>query len=289
MKTIKNSLVLSFIFLGIIFCNAQQISILANAGMQGLSYKINDGNNKLKIGGRIGVGYTYFLNYHLAIITGLELGAYSNKTTLNDAVYTSDEIDTEGELFEFRVKTKGYKEENKFNAISIPLMLQYRTIGDTQFYFNGGGRVFLPFGQKSNININQLQLTGYYADVNAELSDIPNHGFETFDNWKSTSKTKLNTAFALSAETGLSFELDDNIRLYTGIYIDYGLNDMQKKEQIKKDVPLINYNDNGYSDRQLNSVLKTNRISESAKLMAYGIQLKLEFGSRYRGRGCGCY
>ncbi|WP_313377205.1 hypothetical protein [Chishuiella sp.] len=289
MKTIKNSLALSFIFLGTIFSNAQQISILANAGMQGLSYNIDDGNNTLKLGARIGVGYTYFLNYHLAIITGLELGTYSNKTTLNNSVYSSDEIDTDGELFEFRVKTKGYKEENQFNALSIPLMLQYRTIGDTQFYFNGGGRIFLPFGQKSTITMNQLQLTGFYSDVNAELFDIPNHGFETFDNWKSTSNTKLNTAFALSAETGLSFELDDNIRLYTGIYIDYGLNDMQKKQQIKANISLINYNDAGYNDKQFNSILKTNRITDQTKLMAYGIQLKLEFGPRYRGRGCSCY
>lgn len=289
MITKKYSLIVSLLFSVFIFCNGQQISVSGNVGMQGLSYKIEEGDNELKIGGRLGVGYTYFLSRHLGIVTGLDIGSYRNETTLVDGLYSSDEVDTDGEIFEFRVHRKGYKEVNKFTTVSIPLMLQYRTLGETQFYFNGGGRVFFPFGQKSTISMKELDLRGYYSEVNVELFDLPNHGFEKFYNWESSSKTKFNTGFALSAETGFSFELKDNLRLYTGIYLDYGLTDMQKKEEVKTTTNLINYNDKGYEDKEFNSILKGPRISESAKLMAYGIQLKLEFGPRYRGRGCGCY
>lgn len=279
MKLLKISLGICFVIIGLTISKAQEFSITANSGIQGLDYKVFDGDNQLKIGGKVGVGYTYFINQNWGVLTGIELGFYKNNSTLLDKVYTSNQIDSEGDAFEYRLKTKGYTEDNHFYAANIPLMLQYRTSGKTQFYINGGGRVVFPFGQKTKLSVEEVKMSGYYKDYNVEIVDVPSHGFGSLTNWKSNSETKLKTAFALSGETGVSFKLSNKMRLYTGLYIDYGLNDIQKKSQLSSDIPLINYNAESIEAYKLNGIIKTSNAIDEAKLLAYGVQVRLGFGS----------
>lgn len=277
MKTVKISFILCTIFFSSIKSNAQEISTYLNGGFQGLDYKVNYGDNDLKFGGKIGVGYTYFINQNWGIVTGAEFGFHKNKTTLTNRIYTTNEFDRDGDIFEYRIKTNNYKEKNTFNTISIPLMIQYRTKGETQFYINGGARVFFPFSYKTKASVDAITMTGYYEDINVELVDLPKFGFKTVTDWSNTTKNDLKTAFALSGETGVSFKLSEKIRLYTGIYMDYGLNDIQKKNQSANDIPLVNYNSDGSVIVQPNSVIKANDLVDKAKLLNYGIQVKIGF------------
>lgn len=49
-------------------------------------------------------------------------------------------------------------------------------------------------------------------------------GFGTFENKTfKTEKLSLQTAVLLSAETGMKWKLNEALRLYSGIYFDYGL------------------------------------------------------------------
>lgn len=278
MKSLIIKIGFCLITLGISTIQAQEFSGVINTGIQGLDFKVNNGGNELKIGSKIGVGYTYFLNQHWGIVTGAELGYFKNHSTLDDRTYSSYQIDSEGEAFDYRVKTKGYKEESHFYSASIPLMLQYRTLGNTQFYINGGGRVYFPFAQQTKVGIDELKMSGYYADLNVELVDIPSHGFGTLTNWKSESETKLKTTFSLSAETGVSFKISDKIRLYTGLYIDYGLSNLQNKNQLQTDVPLVNYNAENNAENQPNGIIQTSNAIDRAKLLAYGFQVRIGFG-----------
>ena len=279
MNLSRISLGICFIIFGLTISKAQEFSVTANSGIQGLDYKVFDGDNQLKTGGKVGVGYTYFIKQNWGILTGLELGFYKNKSSLLDKIYTSNQIDSEGDTFEYRLKTKGYKEDSHFYALNIPLMLQYRTSGNTQFYINGGVRLFFPFGQKTKVNVDEVKMSGYYADYNIEIENVPNHGFGTLTNWKSNSETKLKTTFALSTEAGISFRLSDKMRLYTGMYVDYGLNDMQKKRKLSTDIPLIDYNAESIEAYKLNGIIKTSNSIEESKLLAYGVQVRLGFGS----------
>lgn len=268
---------ISCIILFFIQINAQEISVLTNVGLQGLNYKVTNGDNELKIGGKIGIGYSYFINKNWALLAGFEVGSFGNDSKLLDNTFTSNQIDSEGDAFEYRVKTVGYKEKSNFYAANIPLMLQYRTAGATQFYINGGGRVFFPFHQKTKVSIEEVKLSGYYSDMNVELIDMPSHGFSTLTNWKSSNETKLKTSFALSTEIGLSFLLSEKIRLYTGLYLDYGLNNMVKTNEQVTDLPLLNYDEN--SNNKANGLIGTTNAVDQTKLLAYGIQFRLGFGS----------
>lgn len=284
MKTVKISFILCTIFFSSIKSNAQEISAYLNGGFQGLDYKVNYGDNDIKFGGKIGVGYTYFINKNWGIVTGAEFGIHKNKTTLVDRIYTTYELDIDNDIFEYRVKTTNYKEKNTFNTISIPLMIQYRTTGETQFYINGGARVFFPFSYKTKASVDAITMTGYYEDINVELVDLPKFGFKTVTDWGNTTKNDLKTAFALSGETGVSFKLSEKIRLYTGIYADYGLNDILKKNQSANDIPLVKYNSDGSVIVQPNGVIKANDLVDKAKLLNYGIQVRIGFNAKRKNK-----
>jgi len=286
MKLLKISLSLCLTIQGISISKAQEISILSNIGFQGLNFRVSNGENEVKIGGRVGVGYTYFIDNHFGIVTGVEVGIYRNNSILDDQLFTSNEVDSENDAFEYRIKTKGYEEQSHFYAASIPLMFQYRTAGKTQFYINGGGRIYLPFSQKTKITAKDLIMSGYYADMNVVYEDMSNFGFGTLKNWKGETEPKLDIGFGLSGEMGLSFNFSDRVRLYTGVYMDYGLNEM-RKTNLRLEKPLINYNDKGYNKNDANGILEASKSLDKVNLLGYGIQLRLGFGE-YRSRNCFC-
>jgi len=280
MKPVKNSIIIGSILLCSIHSNAQEFSITLNGGFQGLDYKIKEGDNKIQFGGKAGLGYTYFFNKNWGIVTGAEFGFYKNSSTLKDKIYTTNQVDSDTDGFEYRNKTVNYKEITKFNTINIPLMVQYHTNGKAQFFINGGGRVFFPFAYKINSTADQLDMTGYYADLNIELDQMPRHGFSNLTNWTNNNKNSLKTAFALSAETGVSFKITDAVRLYTGLYIDYGLNDIQKKNNTILENPIVNYDSEGTMNIKPNGMLKADGFVDNAKLLAYGFQIKIGFSKK---------
>ncbi|WP_291120280.1 OmpA family protein [Empedobacter sp. UBA7248] len=254
---------------------AQEWSITLNGGPQGLNYNVSNGKTILKTSGKVGVGYTYFLHPNWSLITGAELSLFRNTTRLNDEITRTYQVDSEGDAFEYRVQTKGYKEKSRFYGVSIPLMIQYHTNGTTQFYINAGGKVVFPFSQKSTININEIKTSGYYEDINVELINLPQHGFGTLNNWKAENSTKLKTGFTLSTEIGISFKLSNKTRLYTGVYVDYGLNDMVKP--VSANSPLVNYEIERVT-QLANGVLSSSNMIDQSKLLAYGIQIKFGIG-----------
>ena len=277
MKLIKHKLTFLTIALSAITIQGQEITANISGGLQGLNFKTTSGDNKIQAGGRIGFGYTYFINENWGVLSGIDVGYYSNKASLANNTYASYLYDSENDLFEYRVKTTGYKEKSHFYAASIPVLIQYRTKGNTQFYVNAGGRVFFPFSPKAKVTVDQIETTGYYPDFNAELNNMPQHGFTTSNNLSNDADTKLKVAFTLSAETGVSFKLSETLRLYTGLYVDYGLNNMQKKNQELANQALVSYDATGSGTIKANGLLNSNEIKDKTNLLAYGAQIKLGF------------
>jgi outer membrane protein OmpA-like peptidoglycan-associated protein len=107
------------------------------------------------------------------------------------------------------------------------------------------------------------------------VSNLPQHGFGTINNWKSSATTNLQAAAVLSAASGVSFKLSAGTRLYTGLYVDYGLTDLKSKNG---DMPLVTYSPSGISGVQANSVLNMS-IAGQVTSLSYGLQLRLSFGS----------
>ena len=261
---------------------AQELNVWVNGGPQGLSYKVPGGSHDLLFGGSLGLGYTFPLASHWGIIAGVSGGFYGSRTKLNDGTYSAPQVDNTGSAFRYDIKTAGYKETERFFSFGVPLMLQYHSTGvRTQWYINGGGKLLLPLNATVKGSAQQLELSGYYPDYNLEVSNLPQHGFGAIDSWKGRETYKLKTGVALDAETGVSFALGSRMRLYTGLYLEYGLTDMKGTND---GTSLVSYGTGDIAGVKGGSVLNGPAAGD-AKLLSYGVQVKLGFGfGRARSR-----
>lgn len=255
----------------------QQLGIELNGGLQGTQYQLQNGGVTQLPAGSLGIDYSFRLNSHWDLLTGIIGGLYRTQATLKDGqVFTYDQVDDAGSAFEYNVKATGYKETQQFIAASIPLLMQYHTAGAlTQWYFSAGGRVLFPLNASIQQSAKQLSLSGYYPNYNLEVSNLPQHGFGTINNWTASQTVALTTTAALSVATGLSFRLSRGTRLYMGVYLDYGLSDLKGRSD---SAPLVTYSSTNVNNVQANSILKM-PIAGQMALLSFGIQVRLGFGS----------
>jgi outer membrane protein OmpA-like peptidoglycan-associated protein len=256
---------------------AQALNIGFEGGLQGTQYTVPNGQVQPQPGGTLGLGYSFRLGSSLDLLSGVNFGIYRTKATLRDGVISSAyQVDDLGSAFQYNVNAKGYQEIQRFYAVSIPLLLQYHTQDPLlQWYFNAGGKLFVPFGSSTEVSAGQLALTGYYPDFNIEVSNLPQHGFGTVNGWKANATTQLNPSVALSAATGVSFSVAPHNRLYAGLFIDHGLTGMAKKSETS--LPLVTYNPSGVSGVQAGSVLNQPAVGK-VSLFSFGLQVRMSFG-----------
>jgi OOP family OmpA-OmpF porin len=275
--TRKITAITLFLTVLLLRAGAQGFSVELSGGMQGTRYTLQNGTTSLQPGGSLGLGYTFRLANNVDLLTGVTGGIYRTKATQQDGLsFSSYQVDDAGSAFQYNVKATGYQEMQRFFAASVPLLLQYHTTGsDIQWYINGGGKVFLPFANSVALSAKQLVLSGYYPDYNIEVANLPQHGFGTVNNWKGNATPKLKPSAAASMATGFSFLVAPGMRLYAGLFVDYGLTDMKDK---KDDQPLAPYSPAGVTKVKAGSLLNT-PAAGTVNLLAFGIQLRLGFGS----------
>lgn len=249
---------------------AQEFGIELNGGLQGLKYDLNNGNRKLQPGGSLGVNYTFRLGKQWGLLTGVAASYYNTKVTLQDGTFSSYQVDNTGSAFQYNIKATGFEEKQSFLAGTVPVMLQYHTLGNTRWYLNAGAKLILPAEATVKASASQLDLSGYYPDYNIEVKEMPQHGFGTVNNWKSDTKQELKPSVTASAATGISFRIGEGMRLYTGVYFDYGVTNMQKSSG--NNPSLVAYNPGNIDQAKAGSLL--NGV-DKVNLMAYGIQVRI--------------
>lgn len=255
-----------------------EFSIAAGGGLQGLQYKLKNGDASLKPGFQLGLGYMRGIGKRWGLRTGLELGFYQTKASLAPKTqYNSYEIDSENSAFEYRVKANGYREEQKVWAVNIPVMLQYHPVFNRNgFYAQAGLRMSIPVSQKYTTSADQISAFGYYPDVNLEITDLPVHGFGTQAGWKGKGEYDLKLSFALATELGWRFRLSGKNNLYAGLYLDYGLNDIK---ETTGDQTFLTYNPSGLTQSKATGLFALREEAGDARLVAYGIKFRIGFGS----------
>ncbi|MEN2416339.1 OmpA family protein [Flavobacterium mesophilum] len=256
---------------------AQEITVKLNGGPSGILYDSPIGDGELKFGGGLGIGYTYFFSNHWGINTGLDFMYNQNSFKLNDGnTINSYEVDDQGSAFEYQVSPKNYKEDQHFMSFAVPVLLQYRAslASQTEWYLGFGGKILFPGKQKINASADEMQLSGYYPDLNILIDDLPSHGFGKVTNWKDEASISLDPAFLISIETGLTFKLKENMKLYTGVYADYGLTDLAKSNP---NANIVSYSPSGISNIQAEGVVGNSKIVQETRYLSAGIQLKLGF------------
>lgn len=277
LQAMKIKTTIAILLLCSVTIKAQEINVKINGGPSGILYDSTFGDGKLKFGGGIGVGYTYFFSSHWGISTGIDAMYNQNSFDLkNGTTISTYEVDDQTSAFEYQVTPTNYKEDQHFISVAVPLMMQYRTsiASQTQLYFGFGGKILFPGKQTAKASASELQLSGYYPDMNLLIDDLPSHGFGKVTNWQDKATVSLDPSFLLSVETGLTFKLKENTQLYTGVYVDYGLTEMAKENA---NLNIVAYNPNGLDNIQANGTSGNRKIVQESRYFSAGVQLKLGF------------
>lgn len=208
----------------------QYLHLTVGGGLHNLSYDLQNGTQSGRFGNSINAGYSYFFNQHWGVQSGLGLQWFNARSTIN---YFSaiPQVDTDGESFEFRANYKDWQEKQRALFMDIPLTLQYRHALSSKISLQGsaGGKISIPISTRFKTTGGSITTTGYYAQLNAELSDLPEYGFATITD-SYNGKLSLRPSYMAIADLGGLYTLSPKIDLYVGAYVNYGLNNVLKAD-----------------------------------------------------------
>jgi len=271
-------------------CGKHEFSVHAGGGLSGLNYNVTFGEQRLGLGGHFGLGYHFFFSQHWAIGTGLELGFYRSKFDMDNLSFSFMTTDMQGVEFEFRSIVNNFEEKQRAMLLQIPLMLQFQT-GDSnsrhRFFAAAGGKIGIPIrGRYSNTL--PFDNAGYFAFENALYNTQTFMGFGQFPSRRQEDNLNFKTAFFLSAEAGVKWRLNDGRSLYTGLYLDYGLNNIVNVPSTRPN--LVEYNAAVPTAFAVNSVIHSQYMqtgsntaqafTEKINPVAIGVKLRLGLNKR---------
>lgn len=265
----------------------QEISIQGGLGLSGLKFSVDQGDSKQKLGGSIGLGYSYFFNQNFGINTGAEVSFLSSEGKFGSISDIYNTVDSQGESFQFSSTTKNYEETHRTTYLNIPVMGQYQTpvMGDHQFYVALGAKVGIPMSSKYKTNGASVKTSGYYPQYDPShplnLEQVVSAGFGDFTSNPVDEKVDLKVSFMLAAELGMKWYINESMSVYTGAYLDYGLNDVSKKH----DQNFMIYNQFNPTQYVNNSILEsqytqdgaTSKFVDKVVPMSVGLKIRVAF------------
>ena len=264
-----------------ILAQSHEFSAYLGSGLSTLRYKPSLGDRSGRMGMDFGFGYTWINNsekvtgtgniyrQQWGIHTGIGFGLYNAKTKL-DNVETVTKGLNDGEPvysdFELTTTLSGYSEKQNTMYLTIPAMALFQL---DRYYVMGGFKFGIPVNRKYKYNDATLTNIAYYPDLENYITDKKDRGIGVFEGEDFKNKFDLGVVVMLSLEGGATWRIDNNFTLYTGVYFDYGLNNLAKGNQ--KD--FINYNLENPANFTTNSVLSS--FTDKTKIMAIGIKVRL--------------
>lgn len=287
---------ITLIVIGLMACSVgysqskHEISAWGIGGFSSLNYDSSLGERDNRTGMGVGIGYSYAITKNISINTGLEYASYKAnyfQHELKDATYmTNDGTDD----FEFRYTVRNYKERQIHKTLNIPIMVQYQTEGDYAFFGSLGGKIGIPIKSEYSVTRLFMKTTGYYEQYGGLILDEPEFmGFGLYgypEGREGNKDLDMKLAFMLSAEAGLKCKLYKSMSLYTGLYVDYGINDVRDN----KNKEFQEYNTTNPENIIHNSVLASGytsdgewkNMTDKVIPISFGIKVRLAFNLPFK-------
>ncbi len=259
-----------------------EFSINAGAGVSSLQYKPNNATQIIGYGGKAGLGYTLFFCKNWGLSTGADINLYKSEATFKKNITGSNSVTTEanpllpGTSFDFSYTINDYTEKQQALYINIPLMLQYQVGDENKFYAALGGKIGLPVSATYKAENADITTSGYFPSTSTSIYDLPEYGLGEYSNLSQKGDLDLDLAYFASAEIGAKWAIGKKNSLYTGFYVDYGLNNVLKENN----KPFVSYAQS--SELPMNSMVESQinneAIADKISPLAVGINLRLAFG-----------
>ncbi len=256
-----------------------EITIHAGGGISSLQYDPEHAKQSIGFGGKAGLGYTLFFSKHWGIETGVGVDfftAQSKPGNDSDGSYnavTNSSSLLPGTDFVFSYNLNDYKEKQQILYLTIPLMFQYQTAGKDKFYVALGGKIGFPMSATYKTDNYTLATSGYFPTYGRTIDDLPEYGLGQYTGLSNDGNLEFDIAYFASGELGMKWVVGKNNALYTGIYCDYGLNNIQKENS----QTFVAYNDNG--NLPMNSLVQSqiNGKAVVGKINPLAVGIKISF------------
>ncbi len=272
-----------------VYC-PNELSVWASGGLSVLNYQPAFGSRDNHFGGTLGIGYTRCFSEHWGVLLGAELALYKSgfsQNKLHDNYDATDSDPYAPQKINFRYRVDNYEENHQLWNLNIPLMMQYQTKeqGNYRFFAAAGFKLGIPLSGKYESKNATIDSKGYYYDWNQTLNEPASLGYGVFGNQSAKGKLDAGLSCIASLEAGIKWELPAGINLYTGLYADYGLNDVIKGKHNGKFVVYDSYDNEDFT--VINSVLasqyttarKTVSFTDKVSPLSFGVKLRLGFPS----------
>ena len=255
-----------------------EFSVNAGGGFSGLQTRPTIGKDHWRGAWTTGLGYQYLFNPNWSIGAGINFSVYQGKMSIKD--YHQSQIATNretGHTFDFEVSSPHYREKQRVMMVTIPVIVQYQYPLDEQksFYTAFGLKTGIPVSAKSRSKGN-FTTKGYYPNLDVTYEDLPEYGFVTNQPFPENKTTiRLKASVMASAECGMKWRLAGTTSLYTGIYADYGFNNMLKNND-KTNKNLVVHQTQSPAQFAYHSA--AHMYARNIKPFAVGVTLRYAFG-----------
>ena len=278
-----------------------EFSVWGGGGISTFMYDLTLGDRSTGFGAIGGLGYNYFLTYNWSIGIGAEFSLLNAKTKLSPF---SDTYDTpygpsNGDLYRMNFQGLGFDQSQRGYYINIPLQVKYQM----DAFWNKNHKLYAAIGPKIGIPVKTLyntagsvRVTG--VELNAHNEPITtdwfgkddnlliNRGFGMFSYDEKKKDLNLGVNVIASIEAGVKWRLSSPWSLYTGLYFDYGLNDLRKDkgqqlfeyEQLSS--PVQYASNSILSSQHVNTRGVKTDFTDRVNTLALGIKVQVAYGTK---------
>jgi hypothetical protein len=190
------------------------------------------GNSTVEFDKQSGLLVDANVSYLLSDILGVSLGlAYSSYNTQATIASYSDEIndllDSDNMRYTLYVDTDNATEKHELSYLDIPIKMQMHLPISEKIMFTGGVgfKLGIPISSTYSLEESNFTTEAFYPDLNFLLVDYSEQDLYTNrSDWHPPGNidTKLN--FALVAEGGVLWALNNKLAVSAKAYFSYGLN-----------------------------------------------------------------
>jgi outer membrane protein OmpA-like peptidoglycan-associated protein len=285
-ETDRNDSLLLAQYLADAYC-PHEISVWIGGGLSSLNYRPYIGKANIGTGGAFGASYTNYLTKNWGVSAGAEYALYRRTINVDGVNSAHATHDMDGNPIIYRSQIDRYREHQQVGLLNIPLSVIYRTGKDNRYYASLGFKMGVPVYSRYTGNGGTITASGYYTDYGQEEIWQNDLGYGSFPIKTMEKPLKLKLSYMGTMEAGRKWNMGIGTDLYTGVYMDYGLNDMVKDRSKNR---FVEYNYENPAEPQINGLLtslhsysgNSRAFAEKVAPLAIGIKLKLAFSV-----GCG--
>jgi hypothetical protein len=241
-----------------------ELVINAFYGVSGWKGSLAGGTLTPDFGPQFSVEGSYFLGKCIGIGSGVGYADYATTVKADAYSMSMPFTDEDGDKLLYVVKANGLSEKDKLSALEVPLFVAFRQ-PSSNLYFEAkaGVKVSIPISSSYKLNKGTITTTGVYDAYGVELTDLPDHGFQTATDLESSGKLTTKTSLSLFAKAGVVVPVS-KVKLHISLYGAYGLSSALKEG----DAVFVSYPNVYHS---------LGSLSTKTALVNGGLQLGLEF------------